>query len=80
MTLVIRCDVFIWSSGSQITRSFNLRSVRLVGAVYILSIFPFQDVVLHRSSSQDKLGLTLCYENNDMDDDDLTDVYVSEVL
>ena len=38
-----------------------------------------QDVTLHRSTSNDKLGLTLCYENHDLEDEDLSDVYISEV-
>lgn len=39
--------------------------------------FHFQEVTLRRSSSNEKLGLTLCYGAPDDAD---TDIYVSEVI
>ena len=35
-----------------------------------------QEVVLHRSSSDEKLGLTLCYGSLE---DEITDIFISEV-
>lgn len=35
-----------------------------------------QEVVLHRSSSDEKLGLTLCYGSLE---DEVTDIFISEV-
>ena len=42
----------------------------------MFDICMFQEVVLHRSSSDEKLGLTLCYGSLE---DEVTDIFISEV-
>ncbi|CAH1783428.1 unnamed protein product [Owenia fusiformis] len=38
--------------------------------------FEYEEVTLHRASSEERLGLTLCYGSTD---EDLTDIFISEI-